>query len=290
MKIFVTGGTGFIGKHAVAELQKGKHQLLLLSRQDPKAVFKSTRGMKILRGDLGNIEKWKGGLKRFKPDVALHLAWEGIPDYSPEMSMKNLQASIALLRTLGEIGCPKVVITGSSWELGGWTGEVSEDSGFKPANGFAAAKVALYAMGKEIAKQYNLQLVWARIFYAYGPGQKSASLIPHLIERKRQGLDPDVKNPNGANDFIYVGDIARALKMLAEKPAASYQPPAESYNLGFGRLTGVKEIVKAVYGKDLIKRKGKVQGFWADISKMQKEFGWKPKVKIEEGVKRMMNG
>src|SRR5581483_8361008 len=104
MRIFITGGTGFVGKHAVEELQKGGHQPLLLSRRDPKKLFKSSRGLKFLRGDLADISRWKRQLASFKPQAALHMAWEGIPDYGPEMSVKNIDLSAELMRILGEIG------------------------------------------------------------------------------------------------------------------------------------------------------------------------------------------
>ncbi|MGC9968340.1 MAG: NAD(P)-dependent oxidoreductase [Minisyncoccia bacterium] len=280
MRIFVTGGTGFVGKHVVAELRKRGHKLLILSRQKTKSGPRST----FLRGDLSSITKWQGKLARFKPQAAIHMAWEGIPDYGPEMSLKNFSQGVALIRALGEAGCKKVVAVGSCWEYGRDSGKIGEDTDPRPTSAFSAAKTALHWLGRETAKEYGMEFVWARIFYVYGPGQKASSLIPHLIADKRVGTLPVVKNPNGGNDFVYVGDVACALRMLIEK-----KTPHGIYNIGAGRVTGVREVARAVYGKDVIARKGLARGFYADIARIKKDVGWKPSVSITAGVRAMMD-
>ena len=279
MKIFVTGGTGFVGRHAVAELQKHGHTLLILSR----GKHKPSRKTSYLRGDLSTLAKWEKQLKRFKPDAALHMAWEGIPDYGPENSMRNLMQGVNLIRALGGAGCKKIVATGSCWEYGAEYGEVSEDDSLKIEKPFPAAKFALHRIGDATAKIYGMQFVWARIFYVYGPGQKSASLIPHLIENNMRGIAPDIKNPNGGNDFVYVGDVARALRLLVEKNTKS-----SVFNLGSGKVTGVREIAEIIYGKKVIAGRGKTTGFYADLSRTKKELGWKPRVGIRKGIRAML--
>jgi nucleoside-diphosphate-sugar epimerase len=279
MKIFITGGTGFVGQHTVAELQKEKHQLLLLSRQDSKPM----RWITLLRGDLSDIARWQKKLAAWKPKAALHLAWEGIPDYGLDMSMKNLSQGVAAIRAMAEAGCKKIIVTGSCWEYGRSSGKIDEAMDPRPANAFSAAKTVMHWLGREAAKLSDAEFIWARIFYVYGPGQKATSLIPHLIEQKRNGILPEVKNPNGGNDFIYISDVAQALHLLLTK-----KTPNTIYNIGIGHVTGVKEIALAVYGTDVIKRKGGARGFYADIERIKKDVGWKPKIKIEEGIKKMM--
>lgn len=213
-----------MGKHVIRELQKRNHKLLVLLRNgakgDSQSAFSSKRNLILLRGDLSNVAQWRKKLFAFKPQAALHLAWEGIPDYGLETSLKNFSQGIALTRVLGEAGCKKVVATGSCWEYGRDSGKISEDADPRPANAFSAAKTALHWLGREAAKEYGMEFIWARIFYVYGPGQKASSLIPHLIADKLHGVLPAIKNPNGGNDFVYVGDVARASHAPREKNAA----------------------------------------------------------------------
>lgn len=279
MKIFVTGGTGFVGRYAVEELLKHGHTVLVLSRGKHKPM----RRLTFLRGDLSTMAKWEGAVRRFKPQGALHLAWEGIPDYGPENSMRNLAYGIDLMHLLGRIGCKKVVSTGSCWEYGAESGKVSESTRVKIMNAFTAAKSALHGIGEAIAKESGMSFVWGIIFYIYGPGQKATSLIPHLITNKLQNIPPSVKNPNGGNDFVYVADVARALRMLLEK-----KTPSSVYNLGSGKLTSVREIANLVYGKKVLAGSGKAVGFYADISRIKKELGWKATTDVKAGIRKMI--
>jgi UDP-glucose 4-epimerase len=282
MKIFVTGGTGFVGRYAVEELEKHGHTLLILSR----GKHTSSRKTSYLRGDLSapSMAKWKNQLKRFKPDVALHMAWEGIPDYGPENSLRNLEYGMSLIRVLGEAKCKKIVATGSCWEYGVDSGKMSEDDPVRIEKPFPAAKAAFHRIGTAAAQEYGMKFVWARIFYVYGPGQKSTSLIPHLIDIKFRGEMPQVKNPDGGNDFVYVGDVARALRLILEKNTKS-----AVFNLGSGNVTGVREIAEIIYEKKIIPGRGKVKGFYADTARAKKELGWTATVDIKEGIRKMIS-
>ncbi len=284
MRIFVTGGTGFIGRPTVRELQKRGHKLLLLVQR--RAEGYPARGIAILRGDLSGIEKWKNSVRRFKPDAILHLAWEGIPDYGFEMSAKNLSYGLDVLRLAKYAGCKKIVMAGSCWEYGTVNGAVKEDAPLRITSAFSAAKTALHCLGREFAEENGLEFVWTRFFYVYGPGQKPTSLIPHLVTGMRNGAVPKLKSPDSANDFIYVEDVARALRLILEKHKKNQ---SDLYNIGSGKLTPVRRVAKLIYGADLTGSAGKPAGFYADISRIGREIGWRPKVGISEGIKKMVS-
>ena len=89
--LVITGATGFLGKRVLTQL-KG-HQLLCLSR-DPQDHNKLEH-VDFISGDLANPSEWGKALKNFAPDCCLHLAWEGLPDYSLSRCRSNLDASIA---------------------------------------------------------------------------------------------------------------------------------------------------------------------------------------------------
>ncbi|MGD0576787.1 MAG: NAD-dependent epimerase/dehydratase family protein, partial [Candidatus Staskawiczbacteria bacterium] len=119
MKIFITGPTGFIGKYVVEKLREDKNnELFLLSK------------------DLADIENWKTEVKNFKPDAAIHLAWEGLPDYGAKNSIKNLNYGLNLMNFLAEINCKTVIMAGTCWEVLP-----------QPVNAMSAAKTALHWLG-----------------------------------------------------------------------------------------------------------------------------------------------
>jgi len=257
MKIFITGGTGFIGKHVVEKLREDKNnELFLLSK------------------NLADIASWKKEVEDFRPDAAIHLAWEGLPDYSAKTSIKNLNYGLNLMNLLAEIGCKTVLMAGTCWELLP-----------QPLNAFQAAKNALCRLGQEIAKENNTNFIWARFFYVYGPGQREDSLIPSLVKCRKIGNKPEIKTPKTKNDFIYVEDVAQALSMIIKKSKKS-----AVYDIGSGELTGVQDVVKIIFPDFKIKRAKNIfiKGLRADISKIKKEIGWQPKTGIEDGIKKMI--
>lgn len=281
MKIFITGGTGFIGKHLVKKLKGNRrHSLLLLSQEPLKEI-------NFIKGNLGELNKWANEIERFKPDAAIHLAWESLPNYDAETSIKNLKYGLDLISFLAKIGCKSFLSSGTCWEYGEQSGKLSEDMPLLPFNAFSAAKNALHWLGEEIARENNMEFIWTRIFYVYGPGQKETSLIPFLINSAKSGKIPEIKTPLAKNDFIFIEDVVDALAMLSQKCQAS-----GVYNIGSGYSTSVQQIMETVYKiyniqprykKVDISEKDSVN-FWADISKIKKTINWKPEVRIEEGI------
>ncbi len=290
----MTGGTGFVGSHVVKELQSEGNTLLLLSRQPRNSVSSlELANFDMIRGDLTSIDKWKDEVGQFRPEVAVHLAWEGIPNYDAKTSVRNLNYGLSLITMLAELGCKSIICTGSCWEYGKQSGKVSEDMVLKPSTAFTAAKNALHWVGREIAREHDMHFIWTRLFYVYGPGQRESSLLPYIISCVRQGRKPEVKTPSVKNDFIYVGDVARAISAIVKKPQKD-----GVYNIGSGSSTSVQQIVEIVCDKLSFpyERSGlnsptnsSVVDFWADISRIKSDTGWKPKIGIKDGIQRTID-
>ncbi len=283
VKIFITGGTGFIGQHVVSLLKKEGYRLLVLTRTPE--TQKSSKQVTFLRGDLqGN--SWKQKVAVFNPDATIHLAWERIPNYSAEIGIKNTVDSLNLFRFLAQkTSCKKIICAGSSWEYGNLLGNVSEKDIPPPYNAFTVAKWAIRTLGKELSKDHAITFVWTYLFYVYGPGQKSHSLIPHLINCADTRTAPTLKTPGAQNDFIYVEDVARGLLSLLEKTASSGE-----YNIGSGKLSSVREIQKElarffpILAPD--KKTARLPGRCASIAAIKKETGWKPTVSLRAGIQK----
>lgn len=288
MRIFVTGGTGFNGKFVIRKLDDGTNQLLILTRNANNLV--QSKNISILTGDLGSITSWEDSLKEFKPQAAIHLAWEGIPDYSTKNSIKNLKYGLELIEFLAKMGCQTILVTGTLWEYGNQTGKLSEDFGTKPFNALTAAKNSLHYLGREIAKDHNINFIWTRLSNSYGPGRHEASLIPYLIKSIRGNKDIKIRDLNAQNDFIYVEDVAEAICQLLVKCKKT-----DVFNIGSGKLISVKDIMGKIFkifnvskGYKLTHQK-QIDSFsyaYADISKIKKEIGWQPKISIDKGLQK----
>ena len=290
MRIFITGGTGFIGRHIVKKLESEDHTLLLLSRQTTNRSHLSLKtSTNILRGDLSQIDGLKNNINSFSPDVCIHLAWESLPDYGAETSSRNLSYGLNLITALAECGCKCFIGVGSCWEYGQRSGKLSEDLDPKPLDAFASAKNSLHLRGRQIAEEHGMNFIWTRLFYIYGPGQRETSPIPYNINSLSAGMMPDIKTPSVKNDFLYVGDAARAFSAIIKKPDDGV------YNIGSGMSTSIREIT------EITCREFKFPGscatlsnianspiidFWADISRIRNEIGWEPQISISEGIQQ----
>jgi len=103
-------------------------------------------------------------------------------------------------------------------------------------------------------------------------------------------MRPDLRAPHNRHDFVFVRDVARAIADVIEQP-----PPETVYNVGSGRSTAVADVVAAV--ERLVGRRATLspppgspeQDFWADISRLQHDTGWRPVVDLEAGLHEMLS-
>ena len=283
MNIFITGGTGFIGKYVVATLlRRKKHRLLVLTRDiaHARALFPNEDLLSYAQGDLEHIAALEPHLKRFQPDVCLHLAWEGIPDYGVVASVKNLNQGISLFQAAARSGCKKIIATGSCWE-------------YEANNAFTAAKNALRELGGIIAKEHDSDFLWARLFYVYGPGQKETSLLPFLCGRVKAGAIPELKNPHARHDFVYVQDVAEALVRLAE---LRKKKGRTCYEIGTGKRIAIKNILGIMCRLQGMRAPAIAPGApanrfgmrAANTEAIRKDTRWKPKTHMTDGIKNML--
>lgn len=280
MRIFVTGGTGIVGRALVPLLRDRGHQVLVLTRGQVESGDTGT-----VHGDLSDRDGVAAVLRRFAPDAAVHLGWEGLPDYSLPQTLRNLDYSLGFLSAAAAAGCQTIVSTGSCWEYSARIGRLDEDSPLAGAQPFHAAKNALRFLGEGIAAAQGARFYWMRLFFVYGPGQRPNSLVPQLVAAAREGRPPQLRAPGNRHDFVFVGDVAAAISAVIE------QRPAEAvYNVGSGKPTAVSDVIAAVdqlLGRPPAAASSAVpeQDFWADISRLHAATGWRPAYNLEAGLR-----
>lgn len=287
MRIFVTGGTGIVGRAVVPVLRARGHEVLVLTRRPREDDDEG-----YCQGDLSDAAALGGLLNRFAPDAALHLGWEGIPDYSLTQTLRNLDYSINFFTSAAEAGCKTIMSTGSCWEYTARNGQLAEDAPLSGAEPFHAAKNALRFVGEAVAATHGAKFFWMRLFFVYGPGQRPQSLLPQLIESIREGKPPQLRAPHNRHDFIYVDDVARALADVLE------QRPADTvYNVGSGHPTAVADVISAVHrlldtppAAPITAGGGAPsQDFWADITRLERDTGWRPMFNIDAGLRATLS-
>ena len=215
MKVAVTGATGFIGRHVLAELEARSVETIALVRSaSAKSIDHSSS--RIVELDLHDAPSNAFELMG-RPDVLIHLAWSGLPNYkSLHHFEQELPAQYRFLKSLVESGLLNIVVAGTCFEYGMQSGPLSEDVAPHPSNPYGFAKDALRCQLEYLKSAFPFNLTWARLFYLYGEGQAESSLLPQLMQAAERG-DP-VFNMSGGEqlrDYLPVTEVARHLVSLA---------------------------------------------------------------------------
>jgi dTDP-6-deoxy-L-talose 4-dehydrogenase (NAD+) len=215
MKVAVTGATGFIGRHVLAELEARSVETIALVRPSTAKAFVPSGG-RVVQLDLHNTPPNAFELMG-RPDVLIHLAWSGLPNYkSLHHFEQELPAQYRFLKDLVESGLQNLVVAGTCFEYGMQSGALSEDTAPHPSNPYGFAKDALRCQLEYLKAFHPFHLTWARLFYLYGEGQAESSLLPQ-IKQAAERCDP-VFNMSGGEqlrDYLPVNEVARHLVSLS---------------------------------------------------------------------------
>ncbi len=209
MKIAVTGATGFVGHHVVHQLAETPHEVLAIGRDEERLQALPARSMALDLHDPG------GDLYRRlrEPDLLIHLAWDGLPDYRGRIHIeRNLWDSYRLVRDLVDGGLGRVACVGTCYEYGLQQGCLAEDLPPAPVTAYGVAKDSLRRFLESLARETPFQLSWLRLFFLHGEGQPQRALIPSLERAIAEGQEHfDMSGGEQQRDFMEVGDAARAI-------------------------------------------------------------------------------
>src|SRR4030081_3156429 len=220
MKVLITGATGFVGRHVVARLLERGHAVVAIARDETKArTFTWFDAVRFVACD---VHRAVGDpLKLFdKPEAVIHLAWPGLPNYGSLIHFEeNLPAAYRFLKSLVEGGVGHLLVTGTCLEYGMQSGPMTESRLTEPANPYGLAKDTLRKFLESLQKDRPFTLQWARLFYMYGPGQHSNSLLAQL-DRAVDNREPVFNMSRGEQlrDYLPVEGVAGRLVSLLEHP------------------------------------------------------------------------
>jgi len=217
MKVLVTGATGFIGNYVVEELLKRQCHVIATSRNQNKVrSYEWFSQVEYIPCDLNVMQE---NFFQFfqQPDLLIHLAWEGLPNYKDLFHLeKNLFSNYRFLKNMIEHGLKSLVVTGTCFEYGMQSGALSEDMETKPDNPYGLAKDTLRKFLEQLQKKINFGFKWVRLFYMYGKGQSSNSILSQL-DRALEKRDVSFNMSGGEQlrDYLPVEKVAEYIVKIA---------------------------------------------------------------------------
>lgn len=181
-RILVTGATGFVGNYVINELLKNnQYEIIATSRDSIKASQQKWFGkVQYLSYDIN--ENRSDIFNYFqKPDILVHLAWEGLFNYNDVIHIEhNLMNHYFFLKNLITCGLNDINCVGTCFEYGIINGCLSEEMKTNPSNSYAIAKDCLRKFLEDLYKKLDFKYKWIRLFYMYGEGQSRKSLLSQV--------------------------------------------------------------------------------------------------------------
>lgn len=305
MKIFVTGGEGFIGSALVHRLVEAGHTVAsfdqLLSFIDKPHYYKIAlkHRRKIYRraninykGDIRKKKQLEETMQEFKPEVVVHLA--GIPmarplkQYEEHMEPINMTGTLNVLDVFERASSTRRLIYTSSSMAYGHFKETPQPENvlLNPINSYGACKAA----GEYFTKLSKKEWVIIRPTSVYGYTDCANRVTQLLVDAALTKKNAWVIRGETL-DFSYIEDVARGFHLCIESHSAMYQ----TFNISRGEPRSAQDFaekLKKYFPKFTFEvREPTIQQVFRgalDISRAKKLIGYEPKYNIEEGIEEML--
>jgi UDP-glucose 4-epimerase len=298
VKAVVTGGAGFIGSHLVDRLLADGHSVRVLdnfSTGRPENLARVARDprLSIERVDVSHEPRLGSYLAG--ADWVFHLA--ALADIVPSIERPldyhraNVDGTVAVLEAARQARVGRFLYAASSSCYGiPDVHPTPETAPTRPQYPYALSKLLGEQAVLHWSLVYRLSTVSLRLFNVYGPRSRTSgtygAVFGVFLAQKLNGRPYTVVGDGTqSRDFTFVADVADAFVTAAQSTIAG-----EVFNVGTGVPVSVNRLVELLKGDVLHvpKRPGEPDRTHADIGKIQRQLGWRPKVSIEEGVRILL--
>ncbi len=293
-RVLVTGGDGFIGRHAVHALSALGCDVTVASRT-PRDTS-DTRPVAI---DLLEPGSARSLIMQTTPDVLLHLAWETETGafWTAESNGRWLDSSRELLDAFLDGGGLRAVFAGSCAEYD-WTAlkpggiAVEEKTPCVPVTKYGAAKMALFDHVQRHISQ-GASCAWGRLFLLYGEHEHPNRFTSSIIRNLLAGREAPMSSGRQVRDFLDTRDAGRAFAALATGTTTG------TLNIASGTGVALKSVAEMIGGKigrpELVRvsalddRPGDPPALVADVTRLTDCLGFDPAYTLDEGLDHAIN-
>lgn len=284
MRVLVTGGHGFIGRHLVPTLLRRGHSVTVVDILPKPASLQSCQ-YAFHQGDLLD-DAWLQEVWPKEEDAVIHLvalpnmgAAQADPDRSFTISILSLERVLERCRAAK----PLRVLLPSAAAVYGSNPPVpaAEDASICPTNIYSYHKRMAELLLQSYAESFGFGYTVLRLYNVYGQGQQG--VIGLAVKAAKSGQTFNLSGGEQLRDFVYVGDVADAFALAVESPEASNRV----FNIGSGMSLTVRQIVgvvKDVYPQLVIQEAPTTGAQFhsvADNRLAQRLLGWRPHASVD---------
>lgn len=292
----VTGATGFLGKHLVAQLLEKEHKVICVLRESSAVPdFFSHKNCEVVRCDMTQYSELATVIgETISLDGVFYLAWSGNSGAlrgDPVVQQSNLTAMLDCLVFAGEHGCKKFVATGTVSEklILGENPCISSQNML-----YAASKHSAYLMGSVVAQKYELDFTWLQLANIYGEGNTTGNLTSYTIDVLLKGEVPSYGSATVWQDFMYVKDCVAGIALAGERPLKK-----NLYYIGSGQpeilkdyLGQIRDVIDPSLTLGIGERADDGTFYpkeWFDLSPFAEETGFQVKYSFAEGMTKTIH-
>jgi len=304
-KVLVTGGAGFIGSHIAGRLLADGHSVVVLDNLYAGKLQNLKRcsddpNFRFIKGDIRDKKTVDAAIAGI--DAVIHQA----AITSVPLSIKNpkfvysvnVAATMSLLESCVKNEVARFVFASSSSVYGAAKKmPVSENAPTRPLSPYGESKLRVEKYCQKFWDEHGLETVCLRYFNVYGPRQTAgqyAGVISRFFDRLRNKLPPIIYGDGKqTRDFVYIDDVVEAtiLALDCEKAAGKI------VNIGTCKVTSLNQLSRTfmklmrcsnVKPKYVAPRAGDIRHSLADITKAKEILGYRPKVSLEQGLKKFI--
>jgi len=273
VKVLVSGATGFIGKQVVQFLRGLGHCRLLTTARNEARLKQLDADYLVydLDQEPQNCYERLG-----RPEVLIHLAWEGLPNYQASFHLdRNLVNHYRFLKNMIAQGLPSLTVTGTCYEYGLQNGCLPEETAPNPVTCYGLAKDVLRRRLEALQPEHPFRLRWLRLFFLYGEGQPDRTLMAQVDQALAAGQEAfDMSGGEQLRDYLPAAEVAALIAKVALQPRHD-----GIFNICSGQPISVRRLVE----EHIAARRGRLRlnlgvfpypaheplAFWGDPSRLR---------------------
>ncbi len=307
-QVIITGGTGFIGSHLTYEMVKSGVDVILLVRNKEESLTRIKNTCQsdderdvldkaVADGRVEIIEYDSTGydellLNGRSIDAFYHLAWGGVSTEDKndsDIQLENIRFSIRMLEYASVLNCEKFIGIGTVAEYCFCEDVMDVNAKQTPNDMYGASKTAAHYLMETRARLLKIPFIWTVVPSTFGEGRRDSNILTYTIMTLLKGERPSYGYLTQMWDFLYVGEVARALRMVGESGH-----PGMTYGIGSGVYRPLKEYIEAIRDAidptlalgigDVPSQSDKAFSSCVNIDDLRRDTGFSPQIGFEEAI------
>ena len=287
-KLFLTGGTGLIGKELLIPLIQAEFEVyaLTIDKELPQLEH-----VHWLPGNLFDDTGLSNLFAQVKPQYLLNMAWCTTADYqTSNLNFDFVRAGLSLLKHFAKNGGKRAVFAGTCLEYAPQPHPLKESDPIAPACTYAYCKHALHLLADSFCAQNGISFAYGRIFYVYGKNEHPKRLTASIINQLKQGQKVAILHAQLQKDYLYTKDIAGAFTALLDSGVTG------TVNICSGRPISLKEFASEIATQlcraDLLELQtqptSQPASIVGDNSRLRLEVKFEPQYSLTQALKEIL--